>query len=812
MRRPAFWLSCAFAGGILACASCKAKPAIPAALCALAAGAAGVHIRGERAASSASLAAAFFAGVCVCALHEGRLDRSDLKVVFGDRPVYLTVRGTMTRTPAWERQPDERGKPRWKGAGELRIASAETARGWIGLSERVRAVLVTEGKCALGCGDEVELRGILRRISEATNPGQFDGRAFWLRRGLQYSYTVTGGSRITILSRGRSLRFHRCVDAARRRLRQGIEAGMPEGREKNLIVAMILGYRENLDEETARSFRLTNTYHIVAISGLNVGFVYLMVRATLRAARVPRRAAAILSIPVIAAHAVITGAEIPVMRATVMFAAFLIGPLLLVRSDMVNSLGVAALILLSCNPLQLFDLGFQLSFAAVISILFLTRPLADPMFALLPCGPLPGQLIVTRGERVRWFMGRNLITLCATSAAAWIGLAPMIAHEFHLVTALGLLGNIVVIPAGFAIVGLGFSGALVSLVCMPLARMVNLANWLAAGLMCAAIGACSRVPGAWCYIRSPGPVGILIYYGFAGAGLAVVRGAARGRWKAVLISAMVLLPLLPAAFTRAPPVLRITFLDVGQGDSACVEFPNDEILLVDAGPGAPAEAGGRIVVPFLKSRGRSRIETVLLSHAHDDHYGGFDAVFREFTVGRAVTGEGVGGVRPHLPTLLPRRSGGGVIGVSAGDLLAEGYGARITVLNPRGGPRPATQAGGNNGSVALMVTFGRTRALLCGDMEGEAEEALCRSGVSLKADVLKVGHHGGASSCTEEFLRRVSPRWAVVSAGAGNRFGHPSPGTLARLREAGAAVLRTDLHGAVTVTSDGEGWEVETFR
>lgn len=147
-----------------------------------------------------------------------------------------------------------------------------------------------------------------------------------------------------------------------------------------------------------------------------------------------------------------------------------------------------------------------------------------------------------------------------------------------------------------------------------------------------------------------------------------------------------------------------------------------------------------------------------------------------------------------------------------GDLIARGDGASVTVLHPGGALCPETQADLNNGSVALMVAFGRTRALLCGDLEREGEEELRRSGLSLKADLLKVGHHGGASSCTEEFLREVAPTWAVVSAGRRNRFGHPSPKTLARLREAGIIVYRTDLHGAVTFVSDGERWAADTFR
>lgn len=813
MRRPAFWLACFFGGGIVLSAAVGDLPVIPFAALSVAAAAAGALIREERKASLATLSAAFLAGAFVSALHERCLERSDLRTLFGDRPATVTVRGTVCRSPAWERESDERGKPRWRGVGVLEISSAELARGWEPLNEAVRIVWLAASPAPLACGDEIETRCVLRRIREASNPGQFDGRSFWKRRGLQYTCTASGNSRVIRGGGGKALRFARWVDTARRRLKKGIEMGMPEGHERDLIVAMLLGYRERLDEETARAFRLTNTYHIVAISGLNVGFVYLLVRGVLRAARIPRRAAALTAIPLIFAHAVVTGAEIPVMRATVMFTAFLAAPILRARSDMVNSLGVAALALLACNPPLLFDLGFQLSFAAVLSLLLFAGPLSRCAFAFMPCAPLTGQLLVTKTERARWFVCRNLIALCSASVAAWIGLAPLIARGFNLVTALGVIGNIVVIPAGFAIVCLGFSGALISLVCAPLARLVNLANWASAWLMCAAIGRIARIPGSWLYVRSPCPAAMLIYYATAAAALAMLKGAVRGRWKALVVSAALLLPLLPPALRRDPPVMRITFLDVGQGDSACVEFPDGGILLVDAGPGGGASAGRRVVAPFIRSLGRSRVETALLTHAHDDHWGGFGAVLREFQMNRAVIG--ARGPAPPPPPgahsgLTP--AGGPLVKVREGDILAEGKGVRITVLNPRGGEHLPTQSGENNSSVALLVSFGRTRALLCGDMERAAEERLCGSGLCLKADLLKVGHHGSASSSTEKFLRMVSPKWAVISAGASNRFGHPSPKTLARLREAGSVVLRTDLHGAVTFISDGERWEMKTFR
>lgn len=811
MRRPAFWLACAFAGGIYACARSPLQPAIPAAMCAFVAAAGGVYIRNEKGATAATLAAIFFAGACVCALKERCLDCSDLRDLLGDRSVRLSVRGTVSRAPVWERQPGENGEPRWRGAGELRVSGVETTSGWAPISGIIRAAWRSGAPIALECGEGVELHGILRRIRGASNPGQFDARAFWRRRGIEYVLSVaSGGTKKTCAVKRSPIAG--LVGALRKELRKRLDTGMPPGLPARVILAMILGVREGLGDEISRPFGRTNTMHILAISGLHVGFFFLAARAALNAVHVPRRLASAVTIPLIALYAAVTGAAVPVVRASIMFIALLAAPLARRQRDPVNALGIAAIAILAANPLQLFDTGFRLSFAAVLSILFLSSPLAALFHRVWPCLPLQGQLLVSRGERARWWIGRQAITLIATSLAVWIGLTPLIASSFNIVTALGLFGNLIVIPAGLAIVCLGFAGILASCVSTILAGLLHRLNWCAAWAMIAGVDAISRVPCAWMHTRAPGPLVLCAYYGTAAAGALVLRGAARGRWKALLLSLMALLPLLPAALGGELPELRITFLDVGQGDAICVEFPRGETLLVDAGPGGDAAAGRRVVVPFLKARGRSRLETVVLTHAHDDHYGGFDEVFEELPVDRSVAGRGGGQVPPRFAPSRGDLGGAAFFEVARGDFIARGDGASVAVLHPTGSPCAETQAGQNNNSVVLMVAFGRTRALLCGDLEQEAEDALCRSGVSLRADVLKVGHHGGASSCTAEFLRRVSPTWAVVSAGAQNRFGHPSPKTMARLREANIAILRTDLHGAVTFTSDGAGWEVEMYR
>jgi len=632
-------------------------------------------------------------------------------------------------------------------------------------------------------------------------------------RGIEYFMTVRGESQIRCIEPGRARWFFRWIDAIRMRLRRGLETGIPDGPERQIILAMILGYKENVGDDVSRNFQLTNTMHILSISGLHVAFFYLMVSGALHLLHVNRRISSLIAIPLISAYALITGLAVPVVRSSVMFIVFLSAPFFSRERDTVNSLGVAALILLAVNPLQLFDVGFQLSFLAVLSILFLAQPIADGFTRIWPCRPLPGQLLVSRAERARWYLGNRLILLCATSIATWIGMAPVVARYFHVMTPLGLLGNVVVIPAGLAIVCLGFSAALTSLISLHIAAIFNALAYCVVWLMLMSIKYIGRIPYSWRYVAAPAPVWIVLYYGLIAMAYFALPGWGREKKERLLLLGTALCMLLPFAFSFTKPQMRIVFLDVGQGDSTYCEFPGGESLLIDGGPEAGASAGRMIIRPFLQSLGRSAVDTVLLTHAHDDHVDGLFTVLREFSVKRLViAGQAHSFDNCRRLLRMAQANGVKVYRIVRGERLAEGAGITITALNPAREPRYDGRANPNNDSVALMLEYGMVKILLCGDMENEAEDEVCRSGLPLKADVLRIGHHGGRSSSTEEFLKRVSPQWAIVSAGKNNRFGHPSPEALTRLRERECTVLRTDLHGAITLTTDGKAIEVSTFR
>jgi competence protein ComEC len=264
---------------------------------------------------------------------------------------------------------------------------------------------------------------------------------------------------------------------------------------------------------------------------------------------------------------------------------------------------------------------------------------------------------------------------------------------------------------------------------------------------------------------------------------------------------------LTPPYLRHPFSLRMTVLDVGKADCLVVESPGGRVLVVDAAgfTGRGDDRARTVVAPYLRRRGIRRIDPLVLTHPHPDHIAGAATLIEQFAVGQVYDN---GTVRPEDDGLVRRyveaaqAKGVPVSPVRAGQMLEWERCLLVTVLNPVENRRAPGQSV-NDTSVVLRVAYGRTAFLLTGDARAPVEDRLRESGATLRADVLKVAHHGSVRATTAPFLDAVRPAYAAISVSASNRSGHPSPETLRRLEAAGATVWRTDRHGNVTFTTDG---------
>jgi competence protein ComEC len=488
----------------------------------------------------------------------------------------------------------------------------------------------------------------------------------------------------------------------------------------------------------------------------------------------------------------LTGSQPPVVRATAMAIVFFLGRALGERTNPYNVIGVAALFILVRDGRQLFDVGFQLSFLAVLSLVHL----GPAMMALARRVPGPSWLRVPLGA---------LVTAAGVSLAATLGTLPVTALSFGKVSIIGLAANAVVVPATGVSVVLGTIAALAGIVSSWMGEVYSALNGVILHWTLRITEVAAGVPYAVMEThRFTGTLAVP-YYALLGLAFHGRRSGGRRFFLLLLLAglnAAVFLPSNPA-LAGAGGRLRFTVIDVGQGDALLVEPPDALPVLVDAGPAtAGYDAGSRIVVPLLQRRGIRTLGALVVTHAHDDHDGGVKAVCSALRVERVIVSDVCHAVAAGRVPVL--RDGGLPERATRGTMLLQTPSTRIRILSPPAFTPPGIPPGGNNSSIVLRVEFGATSFLLTGDAEAPVEEEMRQGwGTLLGSTVLKVAHHGGNTGTTAMFLDAVRPALVCISVGARNRHGHPTPAVLARLEQTGAELFRTDEDGAIVLESDG---------
>ncbi len=648
-------------------------------------------------------------------------------------------------------------------------------------------------------GSVVVVGGVLSSPSEERNPGEFSLRTYYEANGIDLLMLSRNKEEFHVTASTDGSWIMRSIIWPTREYLDRLFGELIGGEESELLKGIMIGERSGLSQSTRQAFTDAGVAHVLAVSGSNVAAVTGALFVALEFLRLSRLVQTIATCLGAVFFVLLSGSQPAVVRATVMALVFLVGRMAQRTPNAYNSMGLAAILLLLPFPRQLFDVGFQLSFVAVLSIVHL-YPLADRLIR-----KIAGRSLVRRATV--W-----TLRICAVSAVATLGTLPLTATYFGRVSIVGLAANIVVIPAVGAGVVLGmvtamaglfwtWSAALLASVNLFLLRLTLWCTELAAGLPFATIDSYAfGLLDAFPYYIAL----LLLFHCRAGI-------VTRKLLLLLLFALNVDIHVHGGPDGEVGGRARITFIDVGQGDAVLIELPTRRTILIDSGPSAQEfDAGERIVVPFLKRRGIARIDLLLLSHPDADHIGGAASVLREIDVKRVVdNGLGTNSV-PYREYLQQRGAAGCVVSRArtGQQLLPVEWGARMYVVSP-GEDRIArdTLSGGvssNGASVVVKFQYGECSLLSVGDAGKETESALVLNyGVFLRSTLLKVGHHGSASSSGEEFINLVRPHWAVISAGKFNMFHHPSRRVLEILTAAGAMIARTDNEGAVMFETDG---------
>jgi competence protein ComEC len=680
------------------------------------------------------------------------------------------------------------------GVEVLRLRLGEA---WVPVRGRARLTVLGEPP-AVRYGDEVRGTFQLRQPGGFFTPGAFDYPRYLATQGIFLEGWSRGPVEVLPGSRGSS--WLGGTFRLRALLLTRLDGALPPS-QAGLLKALVLGDRSGLTPEMNQAFLASGTYHILAISGLNVSLLAGALFGLLCLLRASPRVAALLAAALVTGYAGLAGAGASVVRAAVMADTFLLAVVLDRRADLLNSLALSALALLWWNPRYLADVGFQLTFLATLGIV-LVVPRCDRALAALP-------------RWLRWPLASVSMTLAASLMTL-----PILAQAFNRVAPAGILANLPIVPLSGLITGCGTAASAALALGPEGVPALNRGCGLLAETLFAAARWFAALPWSTVTVYTPTPGMLAAYYGAVACGLVALLGRRR-RWRLALAGAgcaCLLAVAVQIAVRLAGPDdagrVRLTMLDVGQGEAILVELPGRHRILVDAarmGPGG-FDVGARVVGPFLLHEWIGSLDALVLTHPDADHIGGAVSLLRTFPVAEVWSGDAAETSVDFLWVQealrrwrIPHRI------VSRGSPPVRWGEAAVEVLHPpprRPTPAPPPAGGpqrSNEESVVLEIALGGQRALLTADLGPLAEGALLQSGRSLRAEVLKVAHHGSRISSTPAFLDAVRPEVALVSVGRHNRFRHPHPEVVDRLRERGVRLLRTDLDGTLTVEMTPQG-------
>jgi len=792
MDKPLVWIACGFTAGIVMEKFLNLNIQFYVISFVLLFVAAFFLLKRDRQAAALVLALAIAAGGMWLALAREN-EVSSLTPHAGD---YIELEGVVLSAPehrgvkiVWDLEADKFRT----GARQWNDISGETVRIYFSAGEG------SFENIGLNYGDRIRVAGRLGLPPERRNPGDFDYREYLKHRGVFTFLHVYGSDDVVLLERDQGSFVLSLANRGKKRFKEYILQQLPE-REAGLLSAMLFGDKEGVSREDRELFSEIGVAHAFAVSGLHVGFVLLFFYAVARVLRMSPRGFLLLSVTGLIFYCALSGFAVSVVRAVIMgilgLLAFYFGR----EKDALIGLAAAALVILIWNPFTLFEPGFQLSFTAVLSMLYLL-PLLEEWFSFLP----------------PW--GK----LFTVPLAAQLGTAPVMAFHFSIFSPVALVANVlliglvgIIVINGLFIFVFYFAGKIIADLLLQTEDAL-LFLLLKAGSFLAA------VQGSALYVPVPSIAFVVLYYLLlVGIKVVWIKRERLGDYfsnkgyLSLVVMGIAAVLIIVAGLNFNDQNMEVVFLDVGQGDAVFIETPSGRRVLVDGG-GMPGyykgsfRPGRDVVIPFLRRRGIGSIDFVINTHPDADHINGLYQVLQEVSVGCIITPP-VGPWQDRYEKLLDLAAERGIPHreVSRGVKIDLGPAVGIAFLGPPGNGEFFDNP--NAGSLVLRLIHGCNSFLLTGDLEGAGMDALLEAYPDLDCTVMKLPHHGSETSFDEEFYRRADPEAVVISVGENNSFGHPSSIVIRYWDELGVPVYRTDTHGAVVIESDSKKCYIHTIR
>jgi competence protein ComEC len=676
-------------------------------------------------------------------------------------------------------------------------------------------------------GDFIRFHSLLKKIQSFKNPGGFDYEHYLNRQGIYATGYIANSSGIILLRENSASGLKLQLESFRMYLKQIIYKNAPSP-QREIIEAMTIGDQNGIPTDIRDNFNKTGTSHILSISGLHIGMVaataFFLITLLLKSSEYLMLRLNIIKVSAVAAfilvlfYSLIAGMGVTVLRSALMALVFLIALISGKHRDLYNTLALAGLIILVITPQALFDISFQLSFLAVLALIYVVPRFSNLSFQRFATLPAWGQSII------RYLYMSILVCLAAT-----IGTLPLIVFYFNRVSAVTIIANLIAVPLlGTLALAIAMAFLLCSFFSPVVAGFFIKLTSFFVQISVTAINKLAELSWASFIFTKPAIGEIIIFYLFIILLVQFIDARKNGGNRRQLLFLKYFLAAIVIFFAgnalylelreKFTSDLRITAVDVGQGSSLLVRFPGGENMLIDGGGfiDSSFDVGKMVIAPYLYHERISRIDKVILTHPHPDHLIGLFHILDNFNV-REVWSTG------NIPDEEYYQEWQRIIKerkikqyfLSATTPAKNINNVEITFIWPPypSGPdnKEFSDDDLNDSSLVFKIKYGKVSFLVTGDISVNIENILVRSGKDLKSDALFVPHHGSVHSSSSAFIKKVACRYAVVSAGRNNVFRHPHLDTLARYKAAHVQLWRTDQNGAITLRTDGTKLSADTY-
>lgn len=657
----------------------------------------------------------------------------------------------------------------------------------------------------LKAGDKIILKGKLLEAPGRRNPGEFDYKKYLALHDIHKIFYVTGYDNVRVVSRGNlSFLFQKIIFPCKEFALDNI-GRFYDHDESSYLKGLVTGEKGDLSPEIKKAFIDAGVMHLIAVSGLNVAYIIISVTIFLSLIRLKPMYRTVITIAVLIFYCVFTGSSPSIVRATIMGILILFASVSERRISFYNIIGTSALIILIYNSKQLFDAGFILSYNAVISMVFIYNLFENTFLNKIRDWNFKGKKFM-----------QNISVLFFTTLAAQIGTIPLTADYFGKISVISLLANVIAVPLANLSLATGFFQIITGIFSDYFSSVIAETNNIMLSFQLSFIKWCSSVKYACVNVSGFSAVTIIVYY------ISLVLILTSGNFRKLCFRFVIFILTVSFCFLISYDFkknLKITFLDIGQGDCALIQTPDDKTILIDCGVMTEKyNSGERTIGPYLIRQGIEKIDLMIITHLHNDHIGGLNYLLSNFETDKIY----LSGQKSETPYTFAMDSLIRIKNIKR-EIIRSGYmnddfkNIRLYFLFPDN--QYVNEYGKtfennlNNGSIVFKLKYVSNEIFFPGDIEKEGERFLYDnySGF-LKTDVLKAAHHGSITSSTIPFVMKNRPALAVISCGMYNKFNHPSDIVLNRFKTAGAEVRRTDLEGAVIIECDGDSMKVLNWK